>query len=150
MNNGGKTMSEDEIAAATKIVLVVQCDEVTRKVCPGALCEHAFSARIDGFKRYGGKKDIRYAATSCGGCPGRAALRKLVNFKRNIKKKENLAADDVTVHLSSCMTRTNHHGPRCPHIDYIKYQVEEAGFRWLEDSKLSATAEKRRREGMYQ
>ncbi len=130
-------------------VVVVQCDQVVHEVCPGFLCEHAFSSRLDAFSRYPGDRAMRYAAFSCGGCPGRAVLRKLMNLKRNLMKREKTSSDAVVVHLSSCITRTNHHGPRCPHIDYIKTQIGEAGFEWVEDSKLSATAEQRRQEGLY-
>lgn len=131
-------------------VVVVQCDQVINGVCAGFLCEHAFTARIDAFERYPADRPMRYLSMSCGGCPGRATLRKLMNFKGNLKKKEKLDGSIVAVHLSSCITRSNHHGPRCPHIDYIKGQIERAGFDWVEDSRLSPNAERRRQEGMYQ
>lgn len=140
-------MSEEK--AEKSYVVVVQCDQVVNQTCPGFLCEHAFNARIDAFARYPADRPMRYISISCGGCPGRPTLRKLVNLKGNLKKREKLDADVAVVHLSSCITRSNHHGPRCPHIDYIKGQIERAGFDWVEDSRLSPTAEKRRQNGMY-
>lgn len=131
------------------VVVVVQCDQVVRETCPGFLCEHAFNARADAFARYPRDKPVRYLSVSCGGCPGRATLRKLINYVKNFKKRENGLAESIVVHLSSCITRSNHHGPRCPHIDYIKGQIERAGLDWVEDSRLSAAAEKRRANGMY-
>lgn len=130
-------------------VVVVQCDQVVHEVCPGFLCEHAFNARKDAFARYPAEQKLRYIAISCGGCPGRAVLRKLQNLKTNFKKREQLTPDFAVVHLSSCITRTNHHGPRCPHIEYIKGQVARAGFDCIEDTRLSPYAEKRRQEGIY-
>lgn len=130
-------------------VIVIQCDQVVHEVCAGFLCEMAFSSRKDAFARYPADRSMRYVSMSCGGCPGRATLRKLINFKNNLKKREQKTPESVVVHLSSCITRTNHHGPRCPHIDYIKKQIEEAGFEWVEDTRLSPTAEKRRAEGIY-
>ena len=141
-------MSED--TQEKNLVVVVQCDQVVHEVCPGFLCEHAFSSRTDAFARYADNKDMRYMSVSCGGCPGRAVVRKLMNVRNNLKKRENRPHSEVVVHLSSCITRSNHHAPRCPHIDYIKGQVARAGFDCVEDSRLSPTAEKRRQQGLYQ
>ncbi len=130
-------------------VVVVQCDQVVHEVCPGFLCEHAFNGRMDAFARYPTEQKLRYISISCGGCPGRAVLRKLQNLKDNFKKREQLSPDFGVVHLSSCTTRHNHHGPRCPHIDYIKEQVARASFDCIEDSRISKLSEKRRQEGIY-
>lgn len=135
--------------AQKSYIVVVQCDQAVHQVCPGFLCEHAFTARTGGFARYPVEAKLRYMAISCGGCPGTAVLRKLINLKRNLKKRENLDSGIAVVHLSTCITRSNHHGPRCPHIDYIKGQVERAGFDCVEDSRISPLAEKRREEGLY-
>ncbi len=134
---------------AKSMVVVVQCDQVVHEVCPGFLCEHAFSARTGGFAVYPAEQKLRYMTISCGGCPGRGTLRKLINLKTNLKKREKTGPEAVMVHLSTCITRSSHHGPRCPHIDYIKGQVDRAGFDWLEDSRISGLSEKRRQEGMY-
>lgn len=130
-------------------VVVVQCDQVVNQVCAGFQCEFAFSSRLSGFERYPADRVMRFLPMSCGGCPGRSVVRKLINLKKGLKKRENLGIDGVMVHLSSCITRSNHHGPRCPHIDYIKGQIQRAGFDWVEDSRNSPLAEKRRAEGMY-
>jgi predicted metal-binding protein len=131
-------------------VVVVQCRQVVDQTCAGFLCEHAFNARADGFAHYPADRKIRFLTMDCGGCPGRGTLRKLTNLKNNLKKRESVLPERVAVHLSSCITRTSHHGPRCPHIDYIKNQVREAGFGdCVEDSRYSKTAEKRRAQGMY-
>ena len=131
------------------LVVVIQCDQVTREVCSGFLCERAFRARTGGFAGYPAKPDIRYLSLSCGGCPGRAVARKLANLRRNLKKHENLDADCVAVHLSSCISRSNRHGPRCPHVGYLKGQAKRSGFACFEDSHISKLAERRRREGSY-
>ncbi|MDR1612238.1 MAG: CGGC domain-containing protein, partial [Planctomycetota bacterium] len=94
--------------------------------------------------------NIRYLSMSCGGCPGRATLRKLINLKKGLKKREQTYSGMVRVHLSTCITHSNHHGPRCPHVDYIKGQIERAGLDCVEGSRISPAAEKRRSEGRYQ
>lgn len=139
----------EEQGGGKSYVVVVQCDQTVRHVCPGFLCEHAFTARTGGFTRYPADAKMRYASISCGGCPGTAVLRKLMNLKHNLKKREKTDSDAVVVHLSSCITRSNHHGPRCPHIDYIKGQVSRAGLDCVEDSRISPKAEERRQQGMY-
>lgn len=131
-------------------VVVIQCDQVVNQVCSGFQCEQAFNARTGAFARYPADRKMRFISMSCGGCPGRATLRKLVNLRKNLKKRDGLDAAVVAVHLSSCITRCNHHGPRCPHVDYIVGQVERSGFdAAIEDSRLSPTAEKRRQNGCY-
>ena len=130
-------------------VVVVQCDAVVHEVCAGFLCEHAFNGRMDGFAGYPADRKMRYVSMSCGGCPGRGTLRKLINFKTNLKKRESGSPDSVVVHLSTCIVRGSHHGPRCPHIDYIRTQVKEAGFDLVEGTRYSKTREKRHAEGKY-
>ncbi|MCC8190423.1 MAG: CGGC domain-containing protein [Planctomycetes bacterium] len=139
----------DEDLSSIRYIVVVQCHAVTRHTCPGFLCEHAFTARTGGFTRYPRDLPLRYLALSCGGCPGQPVLRKLLNLKRNLQKRENLPVECAVVHLSTCITRSNHHGPRCPHADGLHRQVVEAGFQCVEDSRISDLAEKRRREGRY-
>lgn len=135
--------------AKKKYVITVQCDQATHQVCPGMLCEHAFTARTGGFAGYPLEQPLRYNAMSCGGCTGRAVLRKLQNLKNNLKKREQIEPEAIVVHLSTCITRASHHGPRCPHIDYIKGQAARAGLDCVEDSRISDAAEKRRAEGWY-
>lgn len=136
-------------------VVVVQCDRTVNQTCSGFQCEWAFSTRRDAFARYPAdtaEKPIRYLPISCGGCPGRAVTRKLINIKKGLKKREQRGAETLAVHLSTCITRSSCHGPRCPHIDAIKQQITLAGFpasEIIEDSRISPIAEKRRAEGMY-
>ena len=139
----------DESDAQKGYVVVVQCDQAVHQVCSGFQCEHAFNARTGAFAKYPKEQTLRYLPLSCGGCPGTATLRKLINLKKNLKKREQLNSEFAVVHLSTCITRSNHHSPRCPHIDYVKAQVARAGFDCVEDSRISPTAEKRRQEGMY-
>lgn len=142
--------AEESESPEISYVVVIQCDQAVHAVCPGFMCEHAFNARKDGFADYPADARIRYLPMSCGGCPGRATLRKLMNLKKNLKKREGLESGVAVVHLSTCITRSSHHGPRCPHIDYIKAEVARAGFPCREDSRISLLAEKRRSEqGMY-
>lgn len=130
-------------------VVVVQCDEAVHHVCSGFQCEHAFNGRIDAFAGYPADRKLRYTAMSCGGCPGRATQRKLTNFLHNFKKRESGQPASVVVHLSTCIARGSHHGPRCPHIDYIRGQVKRAGLDFVEGTRYSPTTEKRRAAGMY-
>ncbi len=130
--------------AKERYVIVVQCDQVVHETCPGFLCEHAFTRRADAFSIYPIDEQVRYLPISCGGCPGRGTLRKLINVKKNLRLREKMEAEIAAVHLSTCITRASHHGPRCPHIDYIKGQVARAGLVCREDSRISPTAEKRR------
>lgn len=146
MGKGGNVNMD---TAEKGYVVVVQCDQVVHQVCPGFLCEHAFNARKDGFARYPAEQKLRYAAISCGGCTGRAVLRKLMNLKNNLKKREQIDPSTIIVHLSTCITRASHHGPRCPHIDYIKGQVARAGLDCLEDTRISPNSEKARQAGRY-
>ncbi len=139
-------MSADQ--AGVKMVVVVQCDQVVHEVCPGFMCEHAFTKRSDAFQEYP-PENVRYMAISCGGCPGRAVWRKLVNIRNNLKKREQSGTEGVTVHLSTCICRASVHGPRCPHLDYLKAQIERARFAYVEGSRFSKLAEKHRAEGRY-
>lgn len=129
-------------------VVVVQCAQAVDAACSGFMCEHAFNRRADAFAAYS-TQGVRYNAMSCGGCPGRPVLRKLVNLRHNLMKREKTGAEKAVVHLSSCIVRASHHGPPCPHLDYIKAQVARAGFDLVEGSRTSRLAEKRRAEGMY-
>lgn len=139
----------EPIQSEKSMVAVVQCDNSVHEICSGFQCEWAFSVRGDAFAAYPADKPVRYLAISCGGCPGTAVLRKLINLKKGLKKRQQLGPEVVMVHLSSCITRSNHHGPRCPHIEYIKGQIDRADFDYVEDSRLSPLAVKRRAEGMY-
>jgi hypothetical protein len=55
----------------------------------------------------------------------------------------------VVVHLSSCITKENHHAPPCPYLDYLKALIERLGLEWAADTVISPTAEQRRQSGIY-
>ena len=57
--------------------------------------------------------------------------------------------DRLAVQLSSCITKSNYHGPPCPHLDYLKELICRAGLDCREDTVISAKAEQRRRDGVY-
>ena len=131
-------------------VVVVQCDIVMER-CSGYFCEKAFNERNGAFGAYAGtQQELRSLYLTCGGCCGRAVLRKLSDLIRAIKKKEGIAKDRIVVHLASCITKDNFHGLPCPHIDYLKTLIQDKlGLALREDSHISEKAEKRRQEGLY-
>jgi len=45
---------------------------------------------------------------------------------------------------------SNYHSPKCPHLDTIKQLVERAGLHYVEGTRISPKAEKRRQEGVYE
>ena len=129
-------------------VVIVQC-HIVKERCPGYLCEKAFTERSGGFTAYPADTPYRTLSLTCGGCCGRALHRKLSLFLRTLKKKEGIDKDQVVVHLSSCITKENFHALPCPHLDYLKALVQKLGLDLAEDTVLSATAEKRRQDGVY-
>jgi predicted metal-binding protein len=129
-------------------IAVVQC-HLVKQWCPGYLCEKSFHERTGGFAGYPPEKNYRILYLTCGGCCGRALHRKLSRLAHKIKAKEDINRDRIVVHLSSCITKDNYHGPPCPHIDYLKELIGKLGLEVREDTAISATAEKRRSEGLY-
>ncbi|MCP4131326.1 MAG: CGGC domain-containing protein [bacterium] len=127
----------------TKYIIVLQC-HIVKERCSGFLCEDAFFNRKDGFREYPADAPIRYVNITCGGCCGKATLRKLGNFSRLLAKKTKILPEEVTLHFASCICRENFHGPVCPHYDYLKELVERKGIAWKEGSRISPLAEKRR------
>lgn len=129
-------------------VVVVQCDIVMER-CSGYFCEKAFHERTGGFADYPRDKEFRTLTLTCGGCCGRALHRKLMNLVTKIQKFEGIGRERIVVQLASCIALDNYHGPACPHLDYLKTLVQRAGLEFREATHISATAEKRRREGIY-
>jgi len=129
-------------------IIIVQCD-IVKERCPGYLCEKAFHERTGGFAPYPKDKAYRVLNMTCGGCCGRAVHRKLTNLLRIIKKKEGIEKDQVVVQLSSCMAKDNFHAPPCPHLDYIKTLMARIGLDVCEDTVISETSERRRKDGVY-
>ena len=129
-------------------IVVVQCHLVKQR-CSGYFCEKAFFHRTGGFIDYPKESIYRTLYMTCGGCCGRATHRKLSNLVRQIKKRENLDKESIVVHLSSCITKDNYHGPPCPHLEYLEKLIGKLGLDIKKDTSISDIAEKRRKEGVY-
>ena len=129
-------------------IVIVQCHLVKQR-CSGYCCEANFRQRKGGFADYARDKDYRTLYMTCGGCCGKATLRKLNQLTKSLDKRESIPKDRVVVQLSSCMTKDNYHSPPCPHLAYIKELVARAGLDCREDTAISETAEKRRQQGGY-
>jgi len=129
-------------------LVIVQCDLVMQR-CSGYFCEKAFNERLGGFAGYASDKDYRVLNMTCGGCCGRALHRKLSNLVSKIKAKEGIEKERLVVHLSSCITNDNYHGPPCPHLGYLKVLVGKLGLEVREGTWFSKRAAQRRAEGIY-
>ena len=63
---------------------------------------------------------------------------------------QEVEKEQIVVHLSSCITHDNFHGPRCPHLDYLKTMIaDKAGLDLVEGTHISKLAEGRRAKGIY-
>jgi predicted metal-binding protein len=133
--------------ADVRYVVVVQC-HITKEVCSGYFCEKCFAGREDAFARYPKDSPIRVNYITCGGCCGKATQRKLANLLKWLAK-EGMPREQIVVHLASCITKDNHHGPRCPHAEFIKALVARHGLACVEDTHISRRAQQRREEGLY-
>ena len=129
-------------------IVVVQCHIVMER-CSGFFCERAYSGRTGGFADLPKDASTRIIYLTCGGCCGRALQRKLVNLLDKSMKKDGITKGSVMVKFASCITRDNHHGPPCPHIDYLKTIVERLGLSVSYDTHLSAKSIRLRSEGVY-
>ena len=129
-------------------VVVVQCDIVLER-CSGYGCERSFHHRQGGFAPYPGDKQQRLLTLTCGGCCGIATQRKLADLLSRLKKDEGIERDRVVVQLATCITRDNHHSPRCPHTDAIKQIIARLGLDCREDTLINELSAKRRSEGAY-
>ena len=141
-------MKEIEIQQKDYIV-VVQCDIVMER-CSGYYCEKAFNERGGGFAVYPREKAYRTLYLTCGGCCGRAVHRKVYDLIAAIREKEGVKKEKIPVHLSSCITKESYHGPKCPHVDYLKTMIEEKlSLDLIDTSTISETSEGLRNEGVY-
>jgi predicted metal-binding protein len=141
-------MKEIEIQEKDYIV-VVQCDIVMER-CSGYYCEKAFNERGGGFAVYPRGKAYRTLYLTCGGCCGRAIHRKVYDLIAAIREKEGVKKDKIAVHLSSCITKESYHGPKCPHVDYLKTMIEEKlSLDLIDATTISRTSEGLRKEGAY-
>ena len=129
-------------------VVVVQCDIVMQR-CSGYGCERSLHHRQGGFGQYPSDRQYRLLTITCSGCCGVATQRKLANLLRRLKKDEGIERDRVVVQLASCITRDNHHSPRCPHVDSIRQIIARLELDCLEDTVINELSAKRRSEGTY-
>ena len=141
-------MREIEIQQKDYIV-VVQCDIVMER-CSGYYCEKAFNERGGGFAVYPREKAYRTLYLTCGGCCGRAVHRKVYDLIAAIREKEGVKKEKIAVHLSSCITKESYHGPKCPHVDYLKTRIEEKlSLDLIDATTMSETSEGLRNKGVY-
>ena len=130
-------------------VVVVQCDIVMER-CSGYYCEKAFNERGGGFAAYPTGKAYRTLYLTCGGCCGRAVHRKVYDLIAAIKEEEGVKKDKIAVHLSSCITKESYHGPKCPHVDYLKTMIEDKlSLDLVDATTISRTSEGLREKGVY-
>lgn len=133
-----------------KYIVVVQCDIVMER-CSGYLCEKAFHDRAGGFSDYPKDGEYRTLYMTCGGCCGRAVMRKLNDLTRTIEKDEKVPKEHIVVHLSSCITKDNYHAPPCPHLDYIKTLInDKLSLDIVEATHISSQSSELREKGLYQ
>ena len=130
-------------------IAIVQCHIVMER-CSGYFCEKSFHARSGGFSQYPAEKSFRTLYLTCGGCCGLAVHRKLSDLIHSIQKKESIDKEKIVVHLASCITKDNYHGPPCPHLDYLKAIIaDKLGLDIISDTHISVLSEKRRAKGKY-
>jgi len=111
---------KDKEEKETTKIAVVRCEAVS-EVCPGVACLKAFNSRKLAFAEYGPDAEI-IGFFTCGGCPGRRAVRLV----------EKLLPHGLdVVHLSSCMMLEDDY-PRCPHRKSIKKAIAQKGVRVIE------------------
>jgi len=129
-------------------VAVVQC-EIVKQRCSGYYCEKALHERTGGFAAYPKDRPYRALYLTCGGCCGQALQRKLSHLARKLQKHEGIGKEQIVVQLSSCITKDNHHGPPCPHLDYLRTLIARLGLDVCDDTNISPQAESRRQERCY-
>ncbi len=129
-------------------IAIVQCHLVKQR-CSGYFCEKSFHERTGGFAAYSADEAYRTLYLTCGGCCGKALQRKLSHLVHKIKAREEVTEDRIVVHLASCITKDNYHGPPCPHLDYLKQLIGKLGLDVCEDTTISQKAEERRKAGIY-
>lgn len=131
-----------------RYVVIVQC-HIVKQRCSGYFCELALTERTGGFSSYPADQDIRHLNITCGGCCGRATHRKLSHLVKQLWKRERISKDQIVVHLSSCITKDNYHGPPCPHLGYLRELIGKLGLDVVHDTTISQKAEERRFDGIY-
>lgn len=137
------------MSADKEVVIILQCHIVMER-CGGYFCERAITHREDAFARYPKQQPLRHVMLTCGGCCGRATQRKICNYLNKLKQKEGIDRSRVVVHLATCITQASYHGPKCPHLDYLRELLARLEIEVRDDTHLSKTAVKRRAKGMYE
>ena len=131
-------------------IVVVQCDIVMER-CSGYGCERAFNERTGGFSDYSKDETFRTIYMTCGGCCGRAVMRKLNDLTRMLEKEESVQKESIVVHLSSCITKDNYHAPPCPHLDYLKTLIgDKLSLDIVEETYVSKRSSELREKGLYE
>lgn len=125
-------MDESQAKSRAKCVAVIQCS-VSHERCPGMRCAGAFTGREDYFAGYGAGAAY-YVPFGCGGCPGRRVGRLLAALKKSMKRDYGVEADEIVVHLATCVVADNGHYPPCPHIKDIKTIIARKGLHFVEGS----------------
>jgi predicted metal-binding protein len=132
-----------------KYVVAVQCD-IVKDRCSGYMCQREFRERSGPFAAYAGDESVQFVSMTCGGCCGKATHRKLRHLLRQAKKNDRVEPSDVTVHLASCVCKSNFHGPACPHVDYLRTLIADSiGLQLVDGTVINALSEKRRQDGTY-
>ncbi len=129
-------------------IAVVQCHIVMER-CSGFFCERAFHERTGGFAELPKDASPRILSLTCGGCCGRALQRKLVNLVSKAGAKDGIAKERILIKFASCITKDNHHGPPCPHLEYLETLVSRLGLDVSKDTHISAKSKRLREEGCY-
>lgn len=140
-----KTETETDSRDESSYVVVLQC-HIAKERCSGFNCENAFANRADCFAMYPADRNIRFLPMTCGGCSGRATLRKLTEMFKTMGKRSRVEPHQVVLHFASCVSFESFHGPVCPHYDDLKTLVERKGLEWREGSRISKLAARRRDE----
>ena len=135
--------------APTKdFLVVVQCHIVMER-CSGYFCERAVHHRTGGLAQYPQEQPLRAVYLTCGGCCGRALQRKLMHVAKQAKQRENIGPERMVVQLATCITQESHHGPRCPHLDYLQALIARTGLACRFDTHVSDRSAGLRETGVY-
>jgi predicted metal-binding protein len=126
-----------------KYIIILQC-HIVKERCSGFLCEKAYYNRKDLFAAYKSEENLRMISFTCGGCCGRATLRKLENFLKCLNKSTDIKSSEIRLHFSSCICKESYHGSVCPHFDYLKTLVERKNIKYIEGTTISQKAALRR------
>ena len=129
-----------------KLVVVIQCDDVTKR-CSGFACMNDFYERTGAFADYP-DDNTRYMSMTCGGCCGNFITAKLEHLTKKLEQI-NFAKQDVIVHLASCICSENFHRQPCPFMNRIRDTLTRKGYEVKLGSHISKKAQAKREAGIY-